>query len=196
MQMHEQCVPGAFSSPSSMPGNEATLIQDTSSYTYTHSQAHKHVLIPVFNVCYFKLCLSFYSLEYHHNGSCSKEKKVYTSLSVHMTRVIVRETMDLHDVVFWSKRSCSKFSCYLFVFVNMTILGTISLVPRPRPAFCHLQYGKVWRAWYLFSREHDVIGKWRKFSERTDCVSSIVQPTTRSTLGVYDNRPPLARYVR
>ena len=36
----------------------------------------------------------------------------------------------------------------------------ISLVPRPRPAFRRLQYGKAWRAWYLFSREHDVIGKW------------------------------------
>ena len=28
-----------------------------------------------------------------------------------------------------------------------------SLVPRPRPAFRHLQYGKAGRAWYLFSRE-------------------------------------------
>ena len=74
--------------------------------------------------------------------------------------------------------------------------GFLSLVPRPRPAFRRLQYGKAWRAWYLFSREHDVIGKWQKFSEQTGCVSSIVQPTTRSTLGVYDNHPPLARYVR
>ena len=49
---------------------------------------------------------------------------------------------------------------------------------------------------YLFSREHDVIRKWRKFLEQTGCVSSIVQPTTRSTLGVYDSRSPLARYVR
>ena len=120
---------------------------------------HMCLIIPVFNACYFKLCLSFYRSEYHNNWSCSKEKEVHTVLSVHMTRVIVRETMDLHDVVFWSKRSCSKFSRFLFVFVNMTILGTISLVPRPRPAFCHLQYGKVWRAWYLFSREHDIIGK-------------------------------------
>ena len=30
---------------------------------------------------------------------------------------------------------------------------------RPRPAFRRLQYGKAGRAWYLFSREHDVIGK-------------------------------------
>ena len=79
---------------------------------------------------------------------------------------------------------------YLSRFVKFT-----SLVPRPRPAFCRLQYGKAWRAWYLFSREHDVIGKWRKFPEQTGCVSSIVQPTTHSTLDVYDNRPPLARYL-
>ena len=25
------------------------------------------------------------------------------------------------------------------------------------PAFCHLQYSKAGRAWYLWSREHDVI---------------------------------------
>ena len=35
-----------------------------------------------------------------------------------------------------------------------------SLIPRPRPAFRRLQYGKVGRAWYLFSHEHDLIGKW------------------------------------
>ena len=75
-------------------------------------------------------------------------------------------------------------------------MGIPSLVPRPRPAFRRLQYGKAWRAWYLFSREHDVIGKWRKISEQTGCVSRISQLTTRSTLGVYDNRPPIARYVR
>ena len=71
-----------------------------------------------------------------------------------------------------------------------------SLVPRPRPAFHRLQYGKARRAWYLFSCEHDIIGKWQKFSEQTGCVLRIVQLTTRSTLGVYNNRPPLARYVR
>ena len=70
-----------------------------------------------------------------------------------------------------------------------------SLVPRSRPAFRRLQCRKAWRAWYLFSREHDVIGKWRKVSEQTGCVSRISQLTTRSTLGVYDNRPPIARYV-
>ena len=33
---------------------------------------------------------------------------------------------------------------------------------------------KPWRAWYLFSREHDVIGKWRNFAELTGCVSRIL----------------------
>ena len=32
-------------------------------------------------------------------------------------------------------------------------------------------------------------------SEQTGCVSRIVQPTTHSTLGVYNSRLPLARYV-
>ena len=47
----------------------------------------------------------------------------------------------------------------------------------------------------IFSHVSMTIRKWRKFSEQTGCVSSIVQPTTRSMLGVYDNHPPLARYV-
>ena len=37
-----------------------------------------------------------------------------------------------------------------------------SLIPRPHPAFRCLQYVKAGRAWYLFSREHDVINKWQK----------------------------------
>ena len=48
-----------------------------------------------------------------------------------------------------------------------------SLVPRPRPAFRHLQYVKTGRAWYLFSREHDVISKLQKFAELTGCISRI-----------------------
>ena len=48
-----------------------------------------------------------------------------------------------------------------------------SLIPRPRPAFRRLQYGKAGRAWYLFSHEHDVIGKLQKFAELTGCVSRI-----------------------
>ena len=34
-----------------------------------------------------------------------------------------------------------------------------------------------------------------KFSERRRCVLRVIQPSTRSTLGEYDSRPPLARYV-
>ena len=48
--------------------------------------------------------------------------------------------------------------------------------------FRHFCYRKGGRAWYLFSHEHDVIGKWKKFAELTGCISRIVQPTTHSTL--------------
>ena len=34
-----------------------------------------------------------------------------------------------------------------------------------------------------------------KFSERRRYVLCVIQPSTRSTLGEYDSRPPLARYV-
>ena len=69
-----------------------------------------------------------------------------------------------------------------------------SLVPSPTPwpAFRRLQYGKAGRAWYIFSREHDVI---EKFSERRRYILRVIQLSTRSTLGEYNNRPPLARYV-
>ena len=46
----------------------------------------------------------------------------------------------------------------------------VSLIPRPRLAFCRLQDEKAGRAWYLFSREHDVISK---FVKLTGCVSCI-----------------------
>ena len=57
--------------------------------------------------------------------------------------------------------------------VPLAIPLITSLVPRPRPAFCHLQYGKAGRAWYLFSRDHDVIGKLQKFAKLTGWVSRI-----------------------
>ena len=63
----------------------------------------------------------------------------------------------------------------------------IYICPRPRPAFHNLQYGKVGRAWYLFSYEDGVINKWPKNSE---CKSKVkVQQTTSSTLGVYKFPP-------
>ena len=67
--------------------------------------------------------------------------------------------------------------------------------PVPRPAFRRLQYGKVGRALYISSLEHDVIDKWQNFSERRRRILRVIQPSTRSTLGEYDSHPPLARYV-
>jgi len=56
---------------------------------------------------------------------------------------------------------------------NPTLNSLSSLIPRPRPAFRRFQYGKAGRAWYFFSREHDVISKLRKFAKLTGCVSLI-----------------------
>ena len=47
----------------------------------------------------------------------------------------------------------------------------------------------------MFPREHYVTDKWPNLAERKNEVLHIVQPTTRSMLGVYDSRPPLARYM-
>ena len=80
--------------------------------------------------------------------------------------------------------------------VQASCTTSLASFPVPRPAFRRLQYCKAGRAWYIFSREHDVIEKCRaKFSERRRYVLRVIQPSTRSTLGEYDSRPPLARYV-
>ena len=50
------------------------------------------------------------------------------------------------------------------------------------------EYVHAWRAWYFFSREHDVIEIGPEFLEQKGNVLRIVQPTMRSTLGVYDIR--------
>ena len=48
------------------------------------------------------------------------------------------------------------YTCDYYILVQ---LAWSSLVPRPCPVFCRLQYRKAGRAWYLFSCEHDVIKK-------------------------------------
>ena len=62
-----------------------------------------------------------------------------------------------------------------------------TLVPRPHPAFHRLYYRNAGRAWYLLSREHDILSKWQNFSEWAVCVSHVVQPATHSTLGIYES---------
>ena len=42
---------------------------------------------------------------------------------------------------------------------HLVVTHWASLVPRPRPAFCHLQYRKARRTWYHFSCEHDIFDK-------------------------------------
>ena len=44
-----------------------------------------------------------------------------------------------------------------------TVYPRVASFPVPRPAFHRLKYGKAGRAWYISSREHDVIEKWQNF---------------------------------
>ena len=85
---------------------------------------------------------------------------------------------------------------FLKAHVHCQVLVCIASFPGPTQLICCLQYRKVGRAWYLFSCEHDIIRKWRNFQKKTGSVLRIVQPTTRSTLGVYNSCPPLARCVQ
>ena len=71
-----------------------------------------------------------------------------------------------------------------------------SLVPRPRPQLLVACSTEKQGEAGLFSYEHDIIDKLQKKKFETKRkVSRIVQPTIRSTLGVHDSRPPLAKYV-
>ena len=83
----------------------------------------------------------------------------------------------------------------LFVVQPLRSAMHVASFPVPRPAFHCLQYGKVGKAWYISSCEHDVIYKWQNFQieDVTFCV--LFNHISRSTLGEYDSRPPLARYV-
>ena len=53
----------------------------------------------------------------------------------------------------------------------------------------------TWRAWYIFSRDHDVIKIGPEFLEQKGNVLRVIQPTLRSTLSVYDIRPPIVIYM-
>ena len=87
------------------------------------------------------------------------------------------------------------FRVYIQGLTSQGVLKPLypGLLPRPHPAFCRLQYGKVGRAWYLFSREHDVINKWRKkFKTKT---RSLTYCSNNYKFNACSSRPPLARYV-
>jgi len=68
---------------------------------------------------------------------------------------------------------------YICTAIRHTPLDTyqtkLTLVPGLAQLF--VAYRKVRRAWYLFSREHDVIDRWQKRIRTKSEVSCIVQPT-------------------
>ena len=47
----------------------------------------------------------------------------------------------------------------------------------------------------FFSRDHDVIEIGTEFLEQKGNVLRVIQPALRSTLGVYDIRPPVVIYM-
>ena len=63
------------------------------------------------------------------------------------------------------------------------------------PRLPGMQNVHAWRAWYLFSRDHDVIEIRSEFLEQKGSILRIIQPTLCSKLDVYDMAPPIARYV-
>ena len=99
-----------------------------------------------------------------HVWLCEVFHKVY---KVHVRQIEIKHISS--DTCSLSALPCSK---YCITSTHWSI-HVPSLVPKPHPAFHRLQYRKAGRAWYLFSREHDVISKLRKFAELTGCVLCI-----------------------
>ena len=56
----------------------------------------------------------------------------------------------------------------------------------PRNAICLVSF---------FSRDHDLVEIEPEFLEQKDNILHVIQPTLHPTLGVYDIRPPIARYM-
>ena len=123
-----------------------------------------------------------------------------------------------HDLVRWDVydkssryirvRVARKFLfCFVLFFFRR---GNPSLVPRPHrrretawystayprsQALRNAKYTRAWRAGYIFSRDHDVIKIGPQFLEQKGNVLGVIQPVLRSTLGVYDIRPPIVIYI-
>ena len=53
----------------------------------------------------------------------------------------------------------------------------------------------AWRAWYIFSRDHDIIKIEPEILEQKGNILRVIQLALRSMLGVYDIRSPIAIYV-
>ena len=68
----------------------------------------------------------------------------------------------------------------LGIFLQEVLHG--SLVPR----LSGTRNIHAWRAWYIFSRDHDVIKIGPEFLEQKGNVLRVIQPALCSTLGVYD----------
>ena len=60
------------------------------------------------------------------------------------------------------------------------------------PRLLGTQSVHVWRAWYPFSRDHDVVVIGPEFLEQK---GNVIQQTLRSMLSVYDIRSLIAIYV-
>ena len=94
------------------------------------------------------------------------------------TSKLVRSTVGLTLSVGTSKlvksiTTCIMNSSHHHTYTTLTLMNC-SLVPRPRPAFRHLQYRNVGRAWYLFS--------WKKF-QNNKLVPSITAYKNATAIG-------------
>jgi len=115
----------------------------------------------------------------------------------HAYRKYTESLRNTYASIIWTRSGSPMMS----TIEKFTVWNSLSLVPRPRPAFSCLQYGKAGRARYISWRNQQVAKKSRLICRiiffmmekkkkkvakncRTGCVSRIFQPTTRSTLSV------------
>ena len=104
----------------------------------------------------------------------------------------------MEDVIF-SSSLCICNSTLVCVCTDLEFLGLSLLHIASFPVPLSFPSLAVWKS--VESLVSFLMWAWRnrkmgKISEQTGCISHISQLTTRSTLGVYDNCPPIARYVQ
>ena len=118
-----------------------------------------------FNCWIFKMCTNQQLLV--STWSCETWMSwVHTYIQVHASKEPRSALEAVRHCLVWkwgSEAACKVKDSFEFLIILSLkeVLPYISLIHRP-PAFCHLQYGKAGRTYYIFSREHDVIDKWQK----------------------------------
>jgi len=130
--------------------------------------------------------------------ACSNIANKVLTIPTSIKQLPYTKELDYDWVLVTSYHQCEDACIYHSYFNYCKGTHTIhSLIPRPRPAFHHLQYRKAGRAWYLFSRKHDkkLTNAKKKIRIKKAKFHALLNELRVQHL-VCISRPPLARYMQ